>query len=230
MISIILIEPENPGNIGAVARAMANFGQEKLVLINPKADHLDEEALARSKHARDVLRKASVKKDLKGFDTVIATTAKLGNDYNLPRTPIFPSQLAPRIKGMDNRIGLVFGREGCGLTNEEIHECDFIMTIPTSSSYPVLNLSHAVGVVCYELFRQSSEERISKRYEPISSVEKRVILEKMDKVLDSLDFMTPDKKETQKRFWKRLLGKSFLTKREAYILMGFLKKIERKID
>jgi len=229
MISIILVEPENPGNIGAVARVMANFDQLDLVLLNPKADHLDGSAIARSMHAKDTLKKAKIIKNLEGFDTLIATTAKLGNDYNLPRTPLFPSQLADKLNGLDSRIGIVFGRESCGLTNEEVQQCDFLMTIPTSVSYWALNLSHAVGIVCYELFKSHGETRISKRYKPISGIEKDVILKKVDDILDQFNFKTPEMKTTQQKFWKRLIGKSFLTKREAYVMMGFLKKLNEKL-
>ena len=72
MITIILMEPEKSGNVGAVARAMTNFGFEKLVIINPKCKPLDDEAMRRAKHAQQILKKAKIaKKDiLKKFDVV----------------------------------------------------------------------------------------------------------------------------------------------------------------
>ena len=71
--------------------------------------------------------------------------------------------------------------------------------------------------------------RRGKRYKPISKKDKDVILDKINIVLDELTFSTKERKETQKKFWKKLLGKSFLTKREAYILMGLFKKINDKL-
>jgi tRNA/rRNA methyltransferase len=234
MVSIILMEPEHPGNIGAVARVMANFDLFDLYLINPKVDHLSSESIARSKHAKHLLESAKIIKydEIKNyFDIVIATTAKLGSDYNLPRSPLISFEVAEFINKMDNtNIGILFGREGNGLSNEEIMNCDFIMNIPSSETYSTLNLSHSICIVCYELFKSRGIEDIKRKFKPISEIDKRVILEKMDKIFDKLSFSSEEKKNTQKRFWKKLLGKSFMTKREAYILMGFIKKINEKLD
>ena len=67
------------------------------------------------------------------------------------------------------------------------------------------------------------------KFKPIGSKDKEIILQKFNSVFDELDFATPQKKQTQKLFWKKLLGKAFLTKREAFIIMGFLKKLLRKL-
>ena len=86
MISVILIEPEHSSNVGAVARAMANFDFAELVLINPKCNHLDKDAILRAKHsALKILKNAKVKdfSYLKQFDYLIGTTAKIGTDYNI---------------------------------------------------------------------------------------------------------------------------------------------------
>ena len=92
MIYIVLIEPEIEGNIGAIARSMKNFGLKNLILINPKADHTSDEARCRAKHAQDILDNIKIKdiSFLKTMDNVFGTTAKLGTEYNIPRTPITP--------------------------------------------------------------------------------------------------------------------------------------------
>src|SRR3989344_5033915 len=118
MITVALIEPETPGNIGAAARVMANFGYSDLILVSPKCDYLSEEARIRAKHGLGVLKKAKLKdwNWLKRQDTLVATTAQIGRDYNIPRSPISPEQLAENV----HNATLVFGREGAGLSNEEI--------------------------------------------------------------------------------------------------------------
>ncbi|MBN2111553.1 RNA methyltransferase [Candidatus Woesearchaeota archaeon] len=219
MISIVLVEPRNSGNVGAVARVMANFGFEKLVLVNPKCNHLSQTARNRAKWAQDVLQKAKVVKKLPEFDTLAATTAKIGTDYNIPRSPITPKQLSSICRG---NAGLVFGRENTGLTNEEILSCDFVVSIPASKKYPVLNLSHSVAVILYELSGESHVGHII----PASKAEKEQIMKMLSKALDKMEFATKEKKETQIKVWKRMVGKSFLTKREAYALMGFFKKLK----
>jgi len=224
MITIVLVEPRNSGNLGAVARAMANFGFEKLVLVNPKCNPMSKTAKNRAKWAQDVLKKADVTRDfgyLKRFSTLIATTGKLGTDYNIPRSPITPENLS---KIAQKNTAIVFGRENTGLTNEEINLCDFVVTIPASKKYPVMNLSHAVAVVLYELAK--NRENISSHIVFAAKKEKQQLMKMLNKALDRMDFATKEKKNTQIKVWKRMIGKSFLTKREAFALMGFLRKIK----
>ena len=219
MISVVLIEPRNSGNVGAIARVMANFGFSNLILVNPKCNHLSQTARNRAKWAQKVLQKAKVVKNIPKMDTLVATTAKIGTDYNIPRSPITPSQLSSSCKG---KIGVVFGRENTGLTNEEILSCDFVVTIPASKKYHVLNLSHSVSVLLYELSKETHISHII----PASKAEKDQIMKMLNKALGKMEFSTKDKKQTQVKVWKRMIGKSFLTKREAYALMGFLKKLK----
>lgn len=218
MISVILVDPGNSGNVGAIARSMANFGFSKLILVNPKCNHLSQTARNRAKWGNNVLEKAKVVKKIPRLDTLIATTAKIGRDYNIPRSPISPSQLSSVCKG---RIGLVFGRESSGLTNEEVLACDFVVSIPASKKYPVMNLSHAVTILLYELSKENHTSHITLA----SEADKKQIIKMLKKCMSNLEFSTKEKKETQIKVWKRMVGKSFLTKREAFALMGFLRKL-----
>lgn len=228
MISIILVEPENSGNIGAVARVMANFNIKNLILLNPKCSHLGQEALKRAKHSKQILKKAKITKNLKGFDYLTATTALLGTDYNIPRSPITPEQLAEKLQNTNSKkIGLVFGRESSGLTNKEIQSCDFIVTIPTSTKYKTMNISHSVAIILYEIFKKSKEKKLGQNITPISQKEKQIILQTINKTLNKLPFATKQKKQTQKKLWKRIIGKAMLTKREAFALLGFLRKLNK---
>lgn len=229
MISIILIEPETSGNVGYVARAMKNFDFKDLILINPKCNHLDLDAMSRATHARDLLKKSKVKNFsyLKKFDYLIATTAILGSDYNIPRSPICIEILAKKISKIKNKeIGLMIGREGSGLNNKEINMADFVITIPASKSYPTLSISHSVAIILYELFKYMNKEKSNQHFIFADKKEKNQIMKMINQHLDKMQFSTKEKKETQQKIWKRILGKSFLTKREAYALMGFFKKLK----
>ena len=231
MISIILIEPKLSANVGAIARVMKNFNFNNLVLINPKCNYLSQTARNRAKHANDVLEKAKIKKInyLNQFDYLIATTAVLGSDYNIPRSPITPQQLADKLVKLDSKkkIGILIGREGPGLTNEEILKSDFVVSIPTSPRYGTMNISHAVAIILYEIFKVSTEKKINDHIVAASKKEKDIILNKINRILNKLEFATKEKKETQQKVWKRILGKSFLTKREAFALLGFFRKLEK---
>ena len=222
MMSIVLVEPANPGNIGAVARVMANFGFKDLLLVRPRCNHLSQEARNRAKWGNSVLESAKKKtwKSILTYDTVIGTTAKLGTDYNIPRSPLTPAQLAK--KPLKKKIALVFGREDTGLTNEEIKGCDFVVTIPATKKYATLNVSHAVAILLYSLAQASHVEHIT----PASRQDKELVMTLLKQKLNKMAFSTKEKKQTQITVWKRLISKSFLTRREAFALMGFLKKIK----
>jgi len=227
MISIILVEPQTEGNIGAVARVMKNFDFKDLVLINPKADHLAREALDRATHAKTILKKAKVKdfSYLSRFDYLIGTTSMIGSDYNIPRSPLTSQQLAEKISKVKGKIGLLIGRESTGLNNEEIKKCDFVVAIPASKKYPTMNVSHAVSIILYELFKKLGKGKINEHINFATKKDKEIILKSINKVLDKIEFSTKEKKETQKIVWKRTIGKGLLTKREAFALIGFFKKL-----
>ncbi|HIJ02061.1 TPA: TrmJ/YjtD family RNA methyltransferase [Candidatus Woesearchaeota archaeon] len=233
MITFILIAPENPGNSGAVLRSMKNFEFASLMLIDPKFDLNNEEFRNRAKWANDLVKKVKVRKyDLKklrkDFDYLIATTAKLGRDYNISRSPISPEQLAEKLSDLDkkSKLGIIIGRESTGLNNEEISICDFTVTIPTSKDYGTMNISHAATIIMYELFKQQNKENITSHIIPITEKEKEHLYKILEESMKKMNFTTEEKKNTQRTLWKKIIGKSFLSKREAFALMGFLKKIK----
>ena len=110
-----------------------------------------------SMHGRDVLEGAEVVDDMaalfKRFDMVVGTTGKHGKRPSMVRRFITPEELARRLAGYSGSVLLVFGREDIGLTNEELAMCDAVVTIPANPEYPILNLSHAVAVILYELYK-----------------------------------------------------------------------------
>jgi len=240
-ISIILIEPENAGNTGAICRSMKNFDFKDLILINPQFDTESSELRNRAKWANDlvdnirIIKKydsKTIKKLKKDFDYIIATTARLGRDYNVLRSPITPRQLAEKLSDIDRKskslikIAILIGREGSGLNNEEISTADFTVTIPTSKKYGTMNISHATTIILYEIFSILSQENILSHITPISEKEKEQMIKILEDKLLKMHFNTEEKRNTQRIVWKKLIGKSFLSKREAYALMGFLKKIK----
>jgi len=234
MISIILYQPEHPGNLGAVARAMDNFGFTQLYLLNPKCDPKAEEAVYRAKHAKKILTNAKLitVNQLSTFHTIIATTAKTGTDYNIPRSPITPEQLIKvlpkNVFKSKKQIGILFGPEGAGLSNAIINKADFTVTIPTKPRNRALNLSHAVTILLYELAKNKIQKTITTQFIFASKTEKNQILKMLSQILNKITFTTKEKKQTQKIVWKRIFAKAFLTKREAYAVMGFLRKFLEK--
>ncbi len=231
MFDVILVEPKTAGNVGAVARVMANFELKNLILINPLCDHKSKEALDRSVHAKDILKKAKIA-DLsvfKKYDYVIGTTGRMGStDYNIKRTPMVSKDFAKKISPK-NKVAIVFGREDKGLLNEEIALCNYTLTIPSSQEYPSLNLSHAAAIVFYEIFSSYENDNITSHILPMTKIEFDIVKGVFNEILNNIDFSTPEKKQTQKLVWEKIFSKSQLSKREAIALIGGLKKIREKI-
>ena len=156
-LCIILVKPQFDGNIGAVARTMLNFGITDLRIIG-RSINWSEETRNRAKHAQIVLDKACLFTGISdaGHDCslVVGTSGKkeFGSKISF-RHFIDPKALVNRLRNVDGKIALVFGPEGIGLLNQELQECDFLLTIPTWEGYPIMNLSHSVSIICYEWFQ-----------------------------------------------------------------------------
>jgi len=227
-MEVILLESRKQENIGSVARAMKNFDFDSLVLINPKCK-IGKTAFKVSKHAKNILKKTKIKQFsyLKKFDYLVGTTAILGTDYNIPRNAISIEQFSNKILKINKlKIGLLIGREGSGLNNKEIDMCDILVTIPASIKYPTMNISHALTIILYEIFK-IKKENSSSHINFATKKEKEIILKFINQILNKMDFATKEKKQTQKIVWKRVIGKSMLTKREAFSVMGFLRKLKK---
>ena len=226
-IDIVLVEPIYEGNVGFAARVMKNFGFTRLVLINPC--RLGNEADARASHAYDVLHGAetcTIEDVFARSNIVISTTGTVSKSVcHAMRMPFYsPKELRERIKDVDGRISILFGRENWGLNNAEVKRSDMICTIPTSEDYPILNLSHAVGVVCYELANLPLPEI---RLAPPGDMNH--LFRHIDRYLDEIHH--PEfKRENTMILIRRVLGRCNLTIREASTLHGLLRRSEWHID
>jgi TrmH family RNA methyltransferase len=226
-IDIVLISPLYEGNVGFAARVMKNFGFFRLVLIDPCP--MGDEARARAAHAVDVLDGAEVctMEDIFArSNIVVATTGSVSKSVCTPmRMPFFtPKELRERIRHLDGRISILFGRENWGLSNEEVKRSDIICTIPTAQEYPILNLSHAVGVICYELSSLPRPE-----YALASPFEMGYLYRHIDGFLDAIGHPS-FKRENTMIMIRRILGRANLTVREASTLHGLLRRTEHHID
>ncbi|MEA3378905.1 MAG: TrmJ/YjtD family RNA methyltransferase [Nanoarchaeota archaeon] len=227
-IHIIAQEFTSSGNCGALARVLKNFDCKNLIFLNPKCDYQSKEAMDRATHAKDILKKAKVMKDfdkvLDSFDYVIGTTAMVGTDYNIPRSSINPEKLGKLIK--KKKVGIIIGREGEGLSNKEIKKCDFTVSVPTSIKYPTMNVSHAAAIILYEIFKANENKSITDNIPSMTGKEKKALLSLIDDAIGRMGFPDEFRERTQRIVWKRVIGKSLLTKREAFALCGFFKRIK----
>jgi tRNA/rRNA methyltransferase len=214
MGSVIFVEPESAGNIGSVARCMKNFGAAQLILVNPCPL---EGARKMAVHAQDILGKViivdTLEEALALVDTSVGTTSSPGGFVRAAVTP-------REVTTLTGNVGIVIGRESSGLTNEEIEQCDFIVSIPASQEYPVLNAASACCILLYELFNSEEKEE-----RPRSGVMRKQILKEFDTISAIIE-----KREHRKRIWRivlrRVLSRAFLTERETTVLLGFFRRIK----
>jgi len=155
-VSVTLVEPRGPVNVGHVARLVQNFEVEKLYLVEPKVD-LSVAAIYAS-HAADVLDHAIVTsfgKVRRENELLVATTAvRASKKSNVIRRVVGPDRLHGILSSAKSS-SLVFGRDTTGLTNEEVRACDVTLTIDTSPTYKALNIGHAAAIVLYIASRGS---------------------------------------------------------------------------
>lgn len=227
-LRIVLVEPKEEGNVGAVARSMRNFDVTDLVLVNPCS--LGNEAQKRAMHGRDVLQTAKtvprIATALRGIDVIVGTSGvDTESEKRFARIAITPRELASRIATTRGRVALVFGREDFGLLDEELRMCDLLVTIPASRGYPILNISHAVAVVLYELFAAGLSTRGPRE---ASGLEKENLHGAFASLLDATDY-PPHKRSRTKIMFRRLVGRAVPTKWEFHALMGVFQRATKRI-
>lgn len=228
-LRVVFVESESAENIGFISRAMKNFGFNELWLVNPKVDLRDAKRTAM--HSEEILGKAvvvsSLDAALAGTSFRVATTAtRPRSEANVLRTYITPKEFALRWSETDGATALVLGREGNGLTNDEIGACDFVVSIPTSQDYPEMNVSHSAAVILYELFTVGTQHRLRKGADP---EQKKRIAEVFSEILVRTDMPTY-RREMSSRVLRNLLGRSYISGREATIILGVLRRINSKLQ
>lgn len=229
-LSVILVGPTEPGNIGAAARAIKNMGFRNLELVAP-VPYLTEEAQAMACQAKDVLAQAKVYRTFRsaiaGKSLVVGTTRRLGSRRGLILEVREAAQQIARA-ARSGRVGILFGNEHSGLTNRELDECGLVLTIPSDSSSPSLNLAQSVMIVAYELSRVKTLKRPSPLLE---NREIRKLFRRIPKALKALGYARAGDKDLPSeiaRNLKRLIGRSGLTEWELNMLLGLCTQIETR--
>jgi tRNA/rRNA methyltransferase len=218
---IVLVEPLHDGNVGAIARAMKNFGMGELVLVRPCA--IGDEAIKRSMHAVDILRNARTvfteKEALEGVDYLVATSGiDTSNDKKFPRISMTPEVFAEKVKDFEGTAAILFGREDFGLDNDLVKRCDFLVTIPANPEYPIMNISHAAAVLLYVLHARGAVKMGPKR---ASEHEVDRLNEYFSRLLDVIEY-PEHKKEKTKVMFRRLMARAMPSTWEFHTLMGIL--------
>ena len=225
-IRIVLVRPKFEGNVGAVARSMANFGLDELYLVDPC--EIGDEAYRRSKHGNEVLKNAVTVGTLddaaEGCFLLVGTSGVVTKgEKNYARIPVPVSEFAERIHGYNEKIAILFGPEDKGLFQEELERCDVLITIPADDSYPILNLSHAAAIVMYEISRC-----VASKPTPADPEEKERMFSFFDDLLGAIDY-PEQRRETTSVMFRRLMGRAVPTKWEYATILGIFGDASKRI-
>jgi TrmH family RNA methyltransferase len=247
-VYFILVEPKEPGNIGASARAIKNMGFRNLCLVKPP-DEMSEEGRWFARNAHDVLDSAevhgSVEEAIRDKALVVGTTRRAGKRRGVI-VPVEKGVAGVRDIAAHNKVAILFGREARGLYNDEVEECGFMLTIPSSTIQPSLNLAQAVLIIAYELSKcgQGLEDACNaagkKKYD--NSVlnegltahgEVDALYARISGVLELLEYIPRGDRNLRKNIivnLKHFIGRAGLTERELNMLNGICTQIEKKVE
>ena len=224
-VHFILVRPQIGENIGAVARAIKNFNITKLRIINPRSQWPNEKAFATSVGAKDILKTtkiySSLEKSVGDLNVVFATSSRI---RKMNKRIISINDLKKKIN-KKTKIGIVFGPESSGLSNNEISCADYLVKIPTNDKFNSLNLSHSAIIFCFELFNFFSRKQKTYKSSYKSSLatksEINNFLNFIIKNLDKKGFLQPDhKRKSMIRNINNIFHRINLSDQEIRILLG----------
>lgn len=232
-IAIVLVEPENADNIGAVARAMKNMGISDLRLVNPPVNWKERgKVLAMS--AQDTLGKAKLYTGLKeavgDCHLVVGTTRRSG----VRRSEFWDFDEAIEnlaALGKSKKTAILFGKESKGLSNADLALCDKKIMIPSHNGYPSLNLAQAVMVICFSLFKNRGSKNGTEKLETVSKKEMLAALSRIEKALTVLGY-DEGNNDVRGRIMATFQGlalRSGLLPKEAQMFHGLARRIIDKL-
>ncbi|MDR0601354.1 MAG: RNA methyltransferase [Treponema sp.] len=232
-IVIILCRPGGSGNVGAVCRAMKNMGLSRLRISGtPKSSLDEEEALTRAVHAADIWAEArffgTLEEAAAGCTLLAGITRRRGRLRK--QVSLDPRELAAWLREKPGTAALVFGNERTGLEDGELDLCGVAAHIPASDIFPSLNLSHAVQICAYELFRalgDADKAPVKGAWTPMTRAEAGELTDAISATLASLGFYRNPGRLMQERFLRDLVLRAGLTGREGRYLANIFAKAAR---
>ena len=228
---IVLVNTQLPENLGATARCMLNFNFERLRLINPKFSLDNEKIIPVCAGADKVVKKIKVfekfSDSIKDFNYVIATS----NRVRSQKKNEISFQKLKEIISKNYKVAIVFGPEKSGLDNEDLSLCDYTIKINSNQKFSSLNLSHAVAIVCYNLFTLLLKKSDSNKEKYIENVAKKNELLSFYKILEeTLDnsnfFNVKERKKITFQKIKNIFCKYKMSSEEVRTLISIFKKIK----
>lgn len=249
-LAVILVRTRFPENIGMVARAMANMGTSKLILVDPERWEKEKAIPLATTQGTSLLDTATVEPDLASaltpFSVAIGATARMGGWRKELLVPERAACVARNSARHGMQVALVFGSEDKGLTNAEVELCTELVTIPTIAEHSSLNLAQAVLILLYECVKADKilpfaphMERTNRNWtrpagkadsRRATLAEEQRLLSVLQETLVSIDHLPDDNPGWFMQPMRRFLRKSRLRRHEFDMLMGICRQIRNKMD
>lgn len=232
--AIVLVEPQLGENVGAAARAMLNCGLVELRLVHPRDGWPNKKAAAAASGADDVIAQARV------FDSTADAVADLSyvyaataRDRQMIKPVVTPRQAALEMReriGQGSSVGVLFGRERIGLTNDEVALADTTLGVPLNPAFASLNLAHAVLVVAYEWFMAADatppRRLVTNQTRPAEKAELLNFFAHLESELDACGFLrNREKRPSMVRNIRNLFQRAHLTEQEIQTLHGIVTEL-----
>lgn len=228
MLVVVLVAPQMGENIGAVARAMGNFGVSELRIVTPRDGWPNPAAEAMAAHALPIIQQAqifdSVEAAIADCQQVVAATAR---QREMPKPHYTAKEWVAQPR--PERTALLLGRENSGLNNEEIALAHAIVSVPVHADCPSINLAQSAAILCYEWFQASGAALDYEGEPPAPQAELQCFFDQLENQLDDANFWKVEEKKG--KMWRNL--RSFFLRaspsiQEVRSLHGMLKAISGK--
>jgi TrmH family RNA methyltransferase len=231
-LRIVLVQPRNPLNIGAAARAMFNFGFEDLWLVEPRdqAFRQAKSAMGAAKVLQSARVTSSIAEALGEASLVAATSSEKGRSTDMVQKELTTAGHAIRTHLEDRSVAILFGPEQDGLSREDVSRCDWLLEIPTNPECPSMNLGQAVALVCYEIARHARAIPELKTPASVSAAERDRILGLLLPLLNESGFIFNGSEEAQTNKIRRWITRLRLAPADSQLLMAMLRQLRWKFD
>jgi tRNA/rRNA methyltransferase len=227
-ISIVLLRPRYSENIGAVARAMRNMGIQQLLIVDPQNFDMSKALKLATHFASDIIEKSkfypSLIEALSPFNYVVGTTARLGGERQVVRTPLMLARKLISIS-VKNRIAILFGPEDKGLSNEDIRYCHTLVNIPTTQ-FSSLNLAQAVMILCYEIFTAGEETNEEFTPRMASRHELDGMYDQLKDILVRISYINSENPDYWLNHFRHFFNRLQLRAKEVKMIRGLCRQVD----
>ena len=230
-LKVVLVEPNGPINVGSIARLCSNFGVNELRIVSPKCDVFSLEVRKMALKGQSYIDNCkifnTIPEAIFDCDLVLATCGRIDLSNNIECES--PEEISKWISSFEkiNNLGILFGREDRGLSNNELLFAHKIFNIKTSQNYPSLNLSHAVSIILYEL-NKSSMTNLNKDLQVFNLASSKQIYESFNEIEEMLirtGYLLEHTAFSKISKFKKFILKAKTSNHEINVLRGIVHQI-----